>query len=77
MPKGKRRGFSGSRTTLAQLQELGINIKICAYCKRDLKLRLHQHNDVPMGYLFVNKVQGIYALLHRKCKKPYLEKKRL
>lgn len=73
----RKRGFSGSKTTLVQLKELGVNTKICAYCKGDLKLRLHQHNDIPMGYLFVNKVQDIYALLHRKCKKPYLENKRL
>lgn len=77
MPKGKRRGFSGCKTSLVDLQKKGINTSICEFCKKELKLRLHQHFDIPMGYLFVNKIQNIYVLLHRKCKKPYLEKKRL
>jgi len=68
--------FRNNKTSVADLQALGINTDICAYCKLPLRMRLDQIDDIPSYYLFVNKIRNIYAILHRKCKKPFLEKKR-
>ena len=68
------RGFSNRKTSVADLQKFGVNTKICAYCKKSLQLRIHQINDIPSYYLFINRNQDIYVIMHRKCKKKYMEK---
>ena len=59
------------RITIEDLIKKGVNIKICEYCKRPMRLRIEYFGNIPSVLLFVNKTKGIYVLLHRKCKSKY------
>ena len=59
------------KITVRNLIQMGIDVKICAHCKKPMHLREIYYENVPAALLFVNKVLGIYVLLHRKCKKKY------
>lgn len=66
----------GKKTTLIELELMGVNTKICHHCKEPLRLREKQKNDVPGYYLFSNGPQNIQHLFHRICKPKYIEKLR-
>ncbi len=69
-------GFRNRTISVAELETHGVDVKICEHCKQPLRLRKDQLKDIPSHYLFINRNKGIFIIFHRKCKKPFLAKRR-
>ena len=59
------------KVTISDLEAKGVDVKICDYCKGPMRLRIEYFGNIPSALLFINKIKGIYVLLHRKCKGKY------
>lgn len=70
-------GKKANQWTIAKLESVGVNTKICEQCEGRMKIRLNKWGGVPPNLLFINSILGIHKIMHRKCKLNYMETRRL